>query len=179
MLKKIILGLVLFVAVVLVLAALQPDNFRVERSVRIAAPVSAAFAQVNDLHRWQEFSPWAKLDPNAKLTFEGPATGTGAAFAWAGNSQIGEGKMTITESKADELVRFRLDFVKPFASTSMADFTFKQDGSQTVVTWSMYGKNMFLGKVMCLFVSMDKMVGGDFEQGLASLKAIAEASAKK
>lgn len=179
MLKKIVIGLVLVAAVILIVAVFQPDNYRVERSVRIAAPPSVAFAQVNDLHHWQEISPWAKIDPNTKYTFTGPAAGTGSALAWAGNSKVGEGSMTITDSKTDELVRFRLDFVKPFESTSTAEFSFKPDGGQTVVTWSMYGKNMYISKVMCLFVSMDKMVGGDFETGLASLKSIAEAKAKK
>ena len=134
---------------------------------------------MNDLHTWQDFSPWAKLDPAAKVTFTGPQAGVGSAFTWAGNSEVGEGTMTITESRPAELVRFRLDFLKPMAGTSTADFTFKPTGNQTVVTWSMFGKNNFIGRAFCVFVDMDKMVGGQFEEGLAKLKTLSETAAKK
>ena len=179
MLKKILLALALIVVAFLIVVAMQPADFRVERSATIAAPPSVVFAQVNDLHRWQDFSPWAKLDPNARNTFEGPPAGAGAAIAWSGNSQIGEGRMTITESRPSSLVRMRLDFVKPMESTAVVEFTFRPEAGHTVVSWSMAGRNNFVAKAFCLFVNMDKTIGGDFENGLASLKRISEAAAKR
>ena len=133
-----------------------------------------ASAQVNDLQNWNSWSPWAKLDPNVKNTFSGPTAGTGACFAWAGNSQVGEGNMTITESRPNELVALNLVFVKPFAGTSTTEFTFKPEGDQTNVTWAMSGKNNFIAKAMSLFIDCDKMVGRQCEKGLGKLKAIAE-----
>jgi len=165
------------IAAFAVVAALQPAEFRIERSVAIAAPAEVVFAQVNDLHEFQEFSPWAKRDPAAKNTFEGPQAGTGASFAWAGNADIGEGRMTITESHPSDLIRIRLDFRKPFASTANTDFVFKSDGDGTVVTWSMDGRSDFAGKAMGLLMSMDKLIGGDFEAGLARLKSLSESAA--
>jgi len=134
---------------------------------------------VNDLHKWQAWSPWAKLDPDAKQTYEGPGEGTGAVFRWAGNDRIGEGAMTITDSRPAELVTFRLDFLKPFAATNIAEFTFKPDGSGTLVAWSMTGKRNLMFKAICLFMNMDKMVGGQFEQGLAGLALVSTAEAGK
>ena len=179
MLKKILLVLVLLIAAFVVIVAVQPAEFRVTRSTSIAAPPEAVFAQVNDFHRWQAWSPWAKLDPNAKNTFEGPSSGTGAGFTWAGNKEIGEGRMTITESRPTELVRIKLDFVKPFESTCTTEFTLKSEGQQTSLTWSMFGEHSFVEKAFCLFMNMDKMVGGDFEKGLAQIKTISETAAKK
>jgi len=182
MVVKILVGLALLVAlvvaVVTILAAFQPSEFRVTRTTTMAAPPAAVFAQVNDFHNWEAWSPWAKLDPTAKNTFEGPAAGTGAAFAWSGNSKVGEGRMTITESRPSELVRIKLEFVRPFAATNTAEFAFKPAGGGTAVTWSMYGHNNFIARAFCLFVSMDKALGGEFEKGLASMKSAAEAAAK-
>jgi len=179
---KILVGVallvVLVVAVVAILAALQPSEFRVTRSATIAAPAATVFAQVNDLHNWEAWSPWAKLDPAVKNTFEGTPAGTGAVFAWSGNSKVGEGRMTIVESRPSELVRIKLEFMRPFAATNTAEFSFKPDGGQTVVTWSMYGHNNFVGRAIFLFVNMDKTLGGEFEKGLASMRSVAEAAAK-
>lgn len=166
--------LVLAAAAFAGLVALQPAEFRIVRTARIAAAPSAVFAQVNDFHNWQAWSPWLALDPAAKTTFEGPAAGTGAGFGWSGNDKVGEGHMLVTDSKPSDLVRIKLDFVKPMAGTAMTDITFKPVGSETEVTWAMYGQNGFLGKAMCFFVNTDKMVGGDFERGLANLKSVAE-----
>jgi hypothetical protein len=178
MLKKILIGLLAVIGVFAAVVAMRPSDFRVERSAVVSAPVPVVFAQVNDLHNWDAWSPWAKLDPAAKQTFDGPRAGTGAAFAWAGNNQVGEGRMTITESRPNELIRFRLDFVKPFAGTNTAEFTFKPQGDQTAVTWSMSGRQNFVTKAICMFMDMDKMVGGQFEQGLAQMKSVAEAASK-
>jgi Polyketide cyclase / dehydrase and lipid transport len=178
MLIKILIGVVVVIGVFAVIVAMRPSDFRVERSAVVSAPAPVVFAQVNDLHNWDAWSPFAKLDPAAKQTFEGPRAGTGAALAWAGNKQAGEGRMTITESRPYELIRFRLDFVKPFAVTNTAEFTFTRWGDQTAVTWSMSGRQNFMAKAFCMFMSMDKMVGGEFEKGLAQMKSVAESANK-
>jgi len=147
MTKTILIGLGVLAAIVVVfcaVAALQPSELHVERSTIISAPPAVVFAQVNDLHKWQEFSPWAKRDLAAKNTFEGPSAGTGAVFAWAGNSEVGEGRMTIVESWPNELVRFRLDFVKPFEGTNDVAFAFTPQGDQTRGVWTMDRRERFL-----------------------------------
>jgi hypothetical protein len=174
MIKKILLGLVAIVALVLIVGAFQSDTYRVERSVTIAAAPADVFPQINDLRKSQVWSPWVKIDPAAKMTFDGPASGVGASNAWAGNSSVGEGRQTIVESTPNELVRLKLEFLKPMADVATAEFRLTPAGSGTTVTWSMSGHKNYVSKVMCMFVSMDKMVGGYFEQGLASLKALAE-----
>lgn len=178
MFKKILVGVAVLIAVFVVVVAMQPDGFRVARSISISAPPVTVFAKVNDLRTWQQFSPWAKLDPNAKATFAGPETGTASSFTWAGNNEVGEGTMTIVESRPHELIRFKLEFVKPFEGTNDAEFTFKPAGAQTEVTWSMSGKNNFLFKAVGLFIDCEKMIGPQFEEGLANLKALSEAPAK-
>lgn len=178
MITYLLVGLAVAVIAFGIVVSLQPSGFSVTRSTTIAAPPEAVFPRVNDLRNWDAWSPWAKLDPNAKITFEGPAAGVGAAFAWSGNNKVGEGRMAITESCPNELVRLKLDFLKPMKATNAAEFTFKPEGSQTVVTWTMSGKNNFIGKAFGLVVNCDKMVSGDFEKGLAQMKSIAEAVAK-
>ena len=178
LLKKILIALVTILVVLIVVIAMQPAEYRVTRTGSMKAPAAVVFAQVNDMHLWQAWSPWAKIDPAAKYTYEGPAAGTGAGFRWVGNSEVGEGRMTITESRANEFIRFHLEFFKPMAGISAAEFTFKSEGNQTSVTWTMTGKKNFISKAFCLFLSMDKMVGGQFESGLASMKSIVEALPK-
>lgn len=169
MLKR-VLGL-LFVALAGFLAyiALQPAAFSVRREALIAAPPQAVYAQVDNFRNWENWSPWAKLDPNAKATFEGPETGNGAMFSWAGNSEVGEGKMTIIESVPSDFVRMRLDFIQPMAATNETIFTFKPEGDGTRMTWEMTGHNNFVARVICFFMNMDSMVGGQFEQGMANI----------
>jgi len=152
-----------------------PDEFRIERSMTMAAPPEVVFAQVNDFRNWEHWSPWAKLDPNAKNTFEGPETGPGAVFKWAGNNEVGEGAMTITETTPPERLKLRLDFEQPMKDTSDTEFTFKSEGDQTVVTWSMSGRyqNLF-GKAFCKLMNMDQMLGDKFIEGLTSMKRIVE-----
>jgi hypothetical protein len=162
------------VAGFLIVVALQPSDFRIERSATMRAPAAAAFAQVNDFQRWRAWSPWEKVDPQLKRTYEGPQAGAGAQYAWQGNKDVGEGRMTIVESRPGELVRIKLEFFKPFAATNEAQFSFKPAGDTTAVTWSMTGQNNFLARAICMFVSMDKMVGGMFEQGLAQMKSTVE-----
>jgi uncharacterized protein YndB with AHSA1/START domain len=176
----IVLGvLALLVVVFLVVVALQPSTYRVSRTALIAAPPASVFPHVNEVRKWEGWNPWGKLDPAMKLTYDGPASGQGASYAWVGNNQVGEGKMTVTESRPNELVRFKLEFFKPMAGTSDAEFTFKPEGNnQTAVTWSMSGENNFIAKAMCLFMNMDTMIGGQFEKGLASMKSAVEATPK-
>ena len=183
MLLKILLGVAaagaLVVVVLALIVAMQPSEFRIERSAVIAAPAPAVFAQVDDFHNWEAWSPWAKLDPAAKNSFEGAPSGKGAAFSWAGNNKVGEGRMTITERRPNELIRIKLEFLKPFDATNTAEFTFRPEGERTAVTWSMYGHNNFISRAVFLFVNMDKALDGEFEKGLASMKSAAEASAKR
>ena len=179
MIKKILIGLAVIVVVFVGVVAMQPSDFRIVRTATMSAPAPAVFAQVNDFHNWEAWSPWAKLDPAAKNSFEGPSAGIGAIFRWAGNKEVGEGSMTITESRPSDLIRITLEFLKPFAATNSAEFTFKPDGDQTAVTWSMAGKNNFISKAICLFMNMDKMVGGKFEEGLAAMKSIVEAAPRQ
>jgi len=174
MLKWILAAVAAVVVIFLAVVALQPSDFRIERSATMAAPAPAVFAQVNDLRSWQAWSPWEKIDPQLKRTYEGPQAGTGAAYAWAGNQDVGEGRMTITESRPGERILINLEFFKPFTAANTAELSFKTAGDDTTVTWSMTGKNNFLSKAICLFVNMDRMVGGMFEQGLQQMKSVVE-----
>jgi len=174
MLKKTLIGIAALVVAFAAVVAMQPAEFRVARSATIAAPAPVVFAQVNDFRKWPAWSPYDKLDPAMKKTYSGAPAGTGASYAWAGNHEAGVGRATITESRKDELVRIRLDFEQPFAGTAFAAFRFTPDGERTVVEWSLTGTNNFVAKAVHLFMDMDKMVGGQFETGLAQLKAAAE-----
>ena len=172
MLKKILLGLAAILIVLLVVVAFQPSDFRITRKAVIPAPPAAVFAQINDFHKWQAWSPWARLDPNAKNSFDGPASGVGSKFSWSGNNEVGEGSMKITASKPDESVVMDLVFTKPFTATNLTEFTMKPEGSGTEVTWSMSGKNNFIGKAIGLVINCDKMIGTKFEEGFANLKGV-------
>ena len=170
-------GLLIFIAclaLVLVVVHFQPEDFSISRSAVLSAAPSVIFGHINDLHKWEAWSPWVKMDPNAKSSYEGPAAGTGAIARWDGNKQVGAGSMTIVESKPGELIRIRLDFLKPFKATSTAEFKFMSRGEQTEVTWTMYGKNNFIGKMISFVMDCEKMVGGQFEEGLANLKSVVE-----
>jgi polyketide cyclase/dehydrase/lipid transport protein len=176
MLVKILIALAVVVAGLVVVIALQPADFRVSRTATIAAPAPVVFAQVNDFHNWAAWSPWAKLDPAMKQTYEGAAAGPGAVYTWVGNREVGEGRMTIVESRPGDLVRVRLDFVKPFAGTSVAEFTFRPEGDRTAVTWTMTGEKNFVAKGIHLVMNMDRMIGDQFDKGLAAMKTVAEAA---
>ncbi len=166
------LTLVLLLLVVGLLIFRLPDRFAVTRSAELPAPPAAIFAQINDLQAWQSWSPWARLDPAAVATFDGPQSGVGAVMRWDGNNNVGKGSMTITESIPDALVRFRLDFVKPMQGTSQAEFMLTPLGDRTLVRWTMTGTNNFIGKAMGLVMNCENMVGGQFEQGFANLRAV-------
>jgi len=170
------LGLLIVAALggVVALASLKPDIFSVTRSALIDAPPEAVFAKLVDFHAWKEWSPWARLDPNATRSFDGPESGVGASFAWSGNRKVGAGKMTILECVKDELLRIRLELQRPMRATNATSFELKPEGGATRLTWTMKGKNDFPAKLFSLFVNCDKLVGGDFERGLANLKALVE-----
>ena len=174
MLRKILIGFAALIAVLVVVVATRPSEFRVSRSATMAAPPAAVFAQVNDFHRWEAWNPWGKIDPAMKGSYTGPAAGPGASYAWQGNSDVGEGRMTILEARPNELVKIKLEFLKPMAATNTAEFTFVPSSDRTAVTWAMSGSNGFLGKAIGLVMDMDKMIGSQFEKGLADLKAIVE-----
>jgi Polyketide cyclase / dehydrase and lipid transport len=178
-LRKVLIALAVIVIVLVVVVAMQPAEFRVSRTATIAAPAPAVFAQVNDFRNWEAWSPWAKIDPAMKQTFEGAPAGAGAIYTWAGNNEVGEGRMTITESRPSDLIRIDLEFLKPFSGTAIAEFTFKPQGDQTAVTWSMTGKKNFVAKAVHLVMNMDRMIGGQFETGLARMKTTAEATPKR
>jgi len=178
MIINILLGLVAVIGILLIIVALRPADFRVERSATLAAPAMALFEQVNDHRKFAVWNPFMKLDPNVKNTYSGPDSGVGAACSWEGNSKIGAGSATIIESKPGELVRQRMDWKRPMEGTSTVEFTFKPDGDKTVVTWAMYGKNNFMGKLVSLFMNCEKMVGPQFEEGLASIETAAVAESK-
>jgi len=179
MLTYTLVGLAVLLVVFFITAALRPDDLRVERSITISAPAALAFAQVNDLRKWQEMSPYVKNDPAAKYTFAGPAAGVGSSVEWAGNAKVGTGRMTITDSRPNELVRFKFEFFKPWHCANTTDFIFRPSGSGTEVTWAMSMKNNFIAKASGLVMNMDKMMGESFEAGLVNLKNLAEAAAKK
>jgi uncharacterized protein YndB with AHSA1/START domain len=174
MLKVIAIAVMVLVAGVLIYAATKPDTFRIQRAASINAPPEKVFPLINDLGRWSAWSPWEKKDPAMKRTF-GPATsGKGAVYAWEGNKDVGQGRMEIAESVQPSKVVLRLDFVKPFEAHNTVEFRLEPKGDSTNVTWAMQGHTPYFAKIIHLFVNMDRMVGQDFEAGLANLKAAAE-----
>lgn len=174
MLKKILIVLVLAVAGVLHYAATKPDTFQVQRRATIAAPPERVFALIDDFHRWGEWSPWEKLDPAMTRTFEGPASGTGAVYAWKGNKDVGQGRMEIAESSPPGRIAIKLDFIEPMESNNVTEFVLAPKDGGTEVTWTMRGPSPYLTKVMDTVVGMDRLIGKDFEAGLANMKAAAE-----
>lgn len=177
--KKIVVGILVIVVVLVAVIATRPSAFAIERNGQISAPPEAVHPLINDFHQWTLWSPWEKLDPNLKRTYEGPTAGPGAVYAWVGNSEAGEGKMTILESKPNEKVDIKLEFLKPFAATNTTLFKLTPEAGGTKVTWRMEGNNNFICKAFSMFMDVDKMVGKDFETGLANLNTAAQAEAQK
>jgi uncharacterized protein YndB with AHSA1/START domain len=178
MIKKILLGLAVIIAAICGTAFFQPDEMKVARSATIAASPEAVFKVVNDFRQWDAWSPWSKLDPAMKKTLEGPAEGVGAIYRWSGNDEVGEGSMTLLESKPGEKVGIKLEFLRPFAGTNDVQFTFVPEGAGTKVTWAMQGKNAFMAKVIGLFLDFEKMCGDAFSEGLANLDKVVTAAPK-
>lgn len=163
-----IVGLVIYVV-------MMPSEFRYQRSAVINAPATAVFPLINDFHQWGEWSPWEHIDPNLKRSYEGPDSGVGSVYSWIGNGNVGQGKMTILESKPGDLISIKLQFIKPFAGLCPTTFKLEPSASGTKVTWTMEGKNHFIAKAMSLFINMDKMIGKNFEDGLAKMNTAAQA----
>jgi uncharacterized protein YndB with AHSA1/START domain len=174
MLENIILALVLLVGALAFIIARKPNVFRIERVLRIDVPPAAIFPLINDLHRFNDWSPYAKMDLAMRHTHGGAPFGVGAVYAWDGNKHVGTGRMEIIESVPVSKVTMKLDFFKPFEAHNTAEFVLKPVGASTDVTWAMFGPQVFMGKVMSLFMNMDKMVGSQFEEGLANLKRVTE-----
>jgi uncharacterized protein YndB with AHSA1/START domain len=174
MLKKIATAFAVILAAFLAYAATRPDTFRVERSTSIKAPPEKIFALINDLHRWVDWSPYEKKDPAMKRTFGGITEGKGAVYGWEGNKEIGRGRMEITETSPPSRVTINLDFIEPFEAHNIVDFTLDPGGDATNVTWAIHGPSPFISRVIGIFCDMDRMIGKDFEAGLANLKAVAE-----
>lgn len=174
MIKTIIIIVVVIIVAILIYAATKSDSFRVERSLSMKSLPDNIFPLINDFHHWQAWSPWEKIDPAAKTTHSGAASGVGAIYEWDGNNKVGKGRMEIIESSLPSRIVLKIDFIKPFEGHNIIEFTLVPQGDITTVTQAMYGPTPYISKVMCLFFNMDKMVGQKYEEGLANLKAIAE-----
>jgi uncharacterized protein YndB with AHSA1/START domain len=167
----IVVGLI--VVALLIAISTRPNSFRIERTMRIAAPPERVFPFIQDFHEWTKWSPWEKLDADLKRTYSGTPAGVGATYGWDGKN-AGAGRMEITQATPASRVLIKLDFIKPFEAHNTADFTIDSDGGGSVVTWAMYGPQGFMNKAMSLVMSMDKLVGGQFDEGLANLKRVSE-----
>ena len=172
-----LLVIVLAIAGLLGYASTRPPTFRIERSTRVAAPMLQVAEQIDDFRAWQTWSPWENIDPSLQRTFSGADTGVGAIYEWTGTGKAGAGRMEITEMRAGPergLISIKLDFLKPFKAHNTAEFLMTPTDAGTDLTWAMFGPSPLVSKVMGLFVDLDKMVGKDFEAGLAALKRNAE-----
>jgi uncharacterized protein YndB with AHSA1/START domain len=174
MLKIIAIVIVVLIAVVLGLAATKGDTFSVQRATTIKAPAAKVYALIDDFRQWGQWSPWEKLDPGLLRTFSGATSGKGAVYEWTGNSKVGAGRMEITDPTPPNKLVIKLDFIRPFEGHNIAEFTLEPQGDSTRLTWVMHGPTPFVSKLMQVFVSMDSLIGKDFEAGLANLKALAE-----
>ncbi len=173
-----IVVLIVIIALVIFIAT-RPPNFHVERSAQINAPGDVVFSIINDLHQWGRWSPWDKRDPEMKKTYEGSASGPGSIYTWNGNKNVGEGRMTILDSKAGEFVSIKLEFIRPFPGTNQVTFKLAPSESGTRVSWIMDGKCNFIMKAFSLVMNMDKMIGKDFDEGLANLNNAAQADVQR
>ena len=174
MFNTIAIAVVILFAALLGFAATRPDTFRVQRAKSIEAPPEEIFALIHDFHQWGSWSPYEKLDPAMKRTYSGATRGNGAVYAWDGNGKAGAGRMEITDTSPPSQVTIKLDFIKPFKNHNIAEFTLESKGAFTNVTWAMHGPNPYIAKVMHLIFNMDRLIGKDFETGLANLKTAAE-----
>lgn len=166
--------LVVAVGILLAVAASKPDTFRIERSASINAPPDKVFGLIDDFRQWRGWSPWEKLDPDLKRSYSGAASGPGAVYEWQGNNKVGQGRMEIVESVPSSMVAVKLDFLKPFEAHNMAEFSLEPESGTTRVRWVMHGPNLFMSKVVGTVMNIDRMIGGQFEEGLANMKALAE-----
>ena len=170
----VLIVIVVVLAAFLLFAASRPNAFCVQRTTRIKAPPEKIFPLIDDFHDWVAWSPYEKIDPALQRSYSGPQSGKGAVYEWQGNNKVGKGRMEITQSSPSSKIVIALHFMKPFVARNTAEFTMVPEGDATSVTWAMHGSSPFMAKVMCIFMSMDNMVGKQFEEGLANLKAVAE-----
>jgi hypothetical protein len=176
MFKKILLLLLALIGAFVIYVALQPDEYRVERTVTIVAPAGEVFGNVNNLRKWEAWSAWAKLDPDAKVAFEGPEAGEGATMTWDGDDNVGAGKMAIVESEPDKAVDLAVTFTRPFEGGTNSDFSFTPKGDETDVTWTMHGTHNFMEKAFTVIFDGVGMMGNDIDKGLSQLKSVSEGS---
>jgi len=174
MVKKILLGLLIAIALVLMYAATRPDTFRVARSIAIKAEPAKIYGLLNDFHHFGSWSPWESLDPAMNVTHSGAPSGQGAVYEWSGNDAVGAGRMEILQTAPNTRVTVKLDFIRPFEGHNTSEYTLATAADSTTVTWAMFGPTPYVSKVMGIFVSMDSLIGKDFERGLARLKAASE-----
>lgn len=174
--KKVLGGVVALIVVLLIVVATRPNTYRVERSTTISAAPEVVYAQVADFHKWDAWMPWGKLDPNMKKTYEGTQGAVGSSYGWEGNSDVGSGKMTVLAVEPNKHLDIDLHFIKPFESSAKNGFVLEPAGKDTKVTWYMSGDHSFMSKFMCMFTSMDAIIGKDFDKGLADMKKVAEAA---
>lgn len=172
MLKKILLGLLAIVVIIIIVSRFQPDTYTVERTATIEAPPQVVHAQLNDFRNWEKFNPWADADPNPRYTYEGPATGVGSVYHWEGNKEFGKGRFTIAESKPDEYIKVDMQFIEPFAGAGVVEYRMAPAPGGTQLTETMTGEHSWMSKIMCLFVSFDKMLGEKFEEGHRRMNAV-------
>jgi hypothetical protein len=162
------------ILLILLVAGMKPNDFTVERSIAVQAPAEKIFPLINDFHNWMQWSPWEALDPALQRTYSGNPSGVGSKYAWHGNKKVGSGAMEVTSASAPHQVVIKLDFITPFEAHNITNFTVTPAGGGASITWTMKGTSPFALKVMDIFMPMDRMVGKDFEKGLAALKTIAE-----
>lgn len=174
-----LLAVACLIALFLLLVALKSGDFRIARSATIAAPPSVVFPHVVDFRKWRAWSPWEDLDPNLERTYDGAQGGVGGVYSWTGNNQVGAGRMEIVESRPGELIRIKLEFLKPFKAVNATEFAFTPQGEGTRVEWSNSGTNNFICKLFSTLMNMDKIVGGQFEKGLAQLKTLVESTTRE
>ncbi len=176
MLKIIVISLLVVIVGVLIYASTKPNTFSVVRKLKINASPDKVYAAVNDFNRWKSWSPWEKKDPAMQRTFTGAQAGVGTIYEWNGDKNVGQGRMEITESVTAQKILIKLDFFKPFEAHNIAEFSFIPEGNGTLVVWEMRGPQVFVSKLMGIFMDIDKMVGTDFEAGLSNLQKITEAN---
>ena len=174
MVKLIVLGFAVLLVAVLVFAATKPDTFQVQRTVSIAAPPETIFPLINDFRSWGAWSPYEKKDPAMKRTYSGAERGPGSVYGWEGNGQVGKGRIEIAGSTPPSTVVIKMDMIKPIAAHNVIEFRLQPNGRSTSVTWAMQGRTPYISKLMSVFFDMDRMIGNDFEAGLANLKSVAE-----
>ena len=177
MLRTLAIIAALVIAGILIYAATKPDHFSLERTAHIKAPPDKVFALIDDFHKWTAWSPYEKKDPAMKRSFSGAESGQGAGYAWDGDKNVGKGQMKILESTPPSKITIKLDFIEPFEAHNTAEFVLTPEADGTAVTWAIHGPQPYLSKIMCIFFDMDKMIGTDFEAGLADLKTLAESGA--